>query len=84
MDDLKSIGINYELKKAIKPNANNVITDGYSGYNAAYEVVNHTPMVVRAKEAHKKLPWVHTMISNAKRMFLGTHHSINKKYLQNY
>jgi len=30
------------------------------------------------------LPWVHTVISNAKKMTLGVHHSVAKQYLQNY
>ncbi len=47
-------------------------------------VDNHIQMVVPSKEAGKKLPWVHTVISNAKRLFLGIHHSIGKGYLQNY
>lgn len=32
----------------------------------------------------EKLPWVHTMISNSKKMLLGVHHSVGEKYLQNY
>ena len=83
MDDLTAIGINYELKNAIKPTAT-ILTDGYKGYASASTVVNHAPMVVPSKEAGKKLPWVHAMISNAKRIMRGTHHSINKKYMQNY
>ena len=81
MDDLSAIGINYEIKKSINTDSH-VITDGYQGY--ASLPIDHTSMVVPQKEAHKKLPWVHTVISNAKRLFLGTHHSVNKKYLQNY
>jgi hypothetical protein len=30
------------------------------------------------------LPWVHTMIANAKRTLLGVHHMISKKYTQQY
>ena len=30
------------------------------------------------------LPWVHTAISNAKRLLLGVDHSVSKEYLQNY
>lgn len=81
MDDLSSLGINYEIKKSINTDSH-VITDGYRGYSSI--PVDHTSMIVPQKEAHKKLPWVHTVISNAKRLFLGTHHSVNKKYLQNY
>lgn len=84
MDDLTSVSINYEIKKAISPKST-VITDGYRSYSKLNEVVeNHVQMVVPAKEAHKKLPWVHTVIANAKRLFLGVHHSVGKQYLQNY
>lgn len=84
MDELNSIGINYEIKKAITEHST-VITDGYRSFAKLNEVVdNHIQMVVPSKEAHKKLPWVHTVIANAKRLFLGIHHSIGKDYLQNY
>lgn len=84
MDDLSSKGINYEINKAIDSKST-VITDGYRSFAKLTEVVdNHVQMVVPSNEAHKKLPWVHTVISNAKRGFLGVHHSIGKAYLQNY
>lgn len=84
MDDFTSIGINYEVKKAVSKESD-ILTDGYSSFSKLNEVVDkHTSMVVPSKEAHKKLPWVHTVISNAKRLFLGVHHSIGKDYLQNY
>jgi hypothetical protein len=81
MDDLTTIGINYELKKNIKTDSI-ILTDSYQGY--ASSPIHHDPMVVAPKEAGKKLPWVHTMISNAKRLMRGVHHSIGKHYLQNY
>lgn len=84
MDNLSQISINYEISKGIDKNAT-VLTDGYHSYNKLNEVIeNHIAMIVKPKEADKMLPWVHTVIANAKRVFLGTHHSINKKYLQNY
>jgi len=84
MDDLNSVGINYEVNKAINPTSL-VISDGYKGYAGLNEVVSkHNAMVVPQTEAHKKLPWVHTVIANSKRLFLGVHHSIGKDYLQSY
>ena len=44
----------------------------------------HIAQQVKPKEAGKVLPWVHTMISNAKRTLLGAHHMVLKKYFQNY
>jgi len=84
MDELNNIGINYEVSKSVSNEAH-IISDGWRGYSKLREVVSsHTPMVVPAKDAMKKLPWVHTVISNAKRQMLGVHHSIGKSYLQNY
>jgi ssDNA-binding Zn-finger/Zn-ribbon topoisomerase 1 len=84
MDDLKSVGVNYEVSKAINQDAT-MLTDAYPSFARIGEVVsNHLSKVIPSKEAHKTLPWVHTVISNAKRLFLGVHHSIGKDYLQNY
>jgi hypothetical protein len=84
IDELNSVGINYEIKKGISASSV-VITDGYRSYARLNEVVdNHIQMIVEPKEAAKKLPWVHTVIANAKRLFVGIHHSIGKDYLQNY
>jgi len=84
MDELNAEGINYEVEHAVRDSAH-VITDGYSGYSLLkYVVDKHTAMKVKPKEAGKKLPWVHTVISNAKRLFSGVHHSVSKDYIQNY
>lgn len=55
---------------------------GFSGLRDAN--FKHTRLIIPKNEGHKMLPWVHTVISNAKRLFLGFHHSIGKQYLQNY
>lgn len=60
-------------------------TDAYPSYNKINTVIKrHNKQIVKPEEASKKLPWVHTMISNAKRKLLGIHHSISRIYLQNY
>jgi len=64
-----------------------VRTDAYSSYSllsqtfAKHTVFNLSKMEVTAD---KLFPWVHIMISNAKRWLLGIHHQIGDKYLQNY
>ena len=84
MNELKANDIDQEVEMAINPAAT-VLTDGYTGYVGLKDIVfEHMPMVVPPKEAHIKLPWVHTVISNAKRGILGIHHSVTKEYLQNY
>ena len=84
MDDLRRLGINYEVQQHISPTSI-VISDSYSAFNELHTIVKeHNAMVVPSKEAMLKLPWVHTVIANAKRNLLGTHHSIGRAYLQNY
>lgn len=84
MDDLTTTGINYEVSKSISPSSI-VVSDGYHSFAGLSQVVDkHIAMVVPKKEAHIKLPWVHTVIANAKRNLLGVHHSIGKEFLQNY
>jgi hypothetical protein len=62
-----------------------VKTDNYSSYSKIKENVwCHIAQNVSPKDAVKVLPWVHTMISNAKRTLLGVHHMISTKYTQNY
>ncbi|HSZ32371.1 MAG TPA: IS1595 family transposase [Puia sp.] len=84
IDELTSVGINYELAKAVEKTST-VYTDAYHSFSSVNKVVaKHIKEVTPSKEAHEKLPWVHATISNAKRQFLGVHHSIGKDYLQNY
>ena len=62
-----------------------VRSDSWRGFNRIKEVAaKHIKKVTPPKEASKTLPWVHTMISNAKRNFLGINHQIRDEYLQNY
>lgn len=84
MNELTSVNINQETELALATGAT-VLTDGYNAYSRLKEVVGkHVPMRVLPTEAHNKLPWVHTVIANAKRGLLGIHHSIGTEYLQNY
>jgi len=62
-----------------------VKSDGWRGFNKIKEVsAKHIKKIVPPKEASKVLPWVHTMISNAKRTLLGINHQTKDEYLQNY
>ena len=54
----------------------------YTNFNAL--VKEHRPQVIPKKDVGKALPWVHIVISNAKRMFLDVFHDIKPEYLQNY
>lgn len=59
-------------------------SDGSTSYSGLSENYNHQPETIPQKEAGKKLPWVHTTISNAKRMLLDVHHRIDDDFLENY
>lgn len=84
MDDLTAVGINYEVQKSVHRDSD-ILTDGHHSFMNLTEVVDfHTREIVPSDKAHETLPWVHAMISNAKRQFLGVHHSVGKNYLQNY
>jgi hypothetical protein len=84
LNDTKKKTINYEVGNAIDFNST-VDSDAWRGYAGLKKVVEtHNSSVIPKKEAHKKLPWVHTLISNAKRLLLGVNHSIGKDYLQSY
>lgn len=63
-----------------------VRTDGYKGYSKLKkQIKEHQVFRTFDKEVlEKTFPWVHTAIGNAKRLFLGIHHSIKDCYMQNY
>lgn len=84
IDKLDQETVNKYVEAHIKRESH-IISDSYPGFSKITTVVdNHTASVVRPQEAMRKLPWVHTMISNCKRELLGVHHSVSRKYLQGY
>jgi len=84
LDALTKKSINYEVQNAISPTSI-VISDKCSSYADLHELVKeHTAKVIPKKETLEHLPWVHTVIANAKRQLLGVHHSIHREFLQNY
>ena len=84
IDQTTQNAINYEVKKSVLETAA-VRTDGYHGYRKLKEVVkSHIGAKFPPSEAEKILPWVHILISNAKRTLLGIYHRVNSSYLQNY
>jgi len=84
MDSLEWNNIEPEIKANVAETSS-CKTDAYSAYSKLNQIVaQHQSEVVKPQEADVKLPWVHTMIANAKRKMLGIHHSISRAYLQNY
>lgn len=79
-----------EIENAVKYKVemnSTIKTDGAGCYNRLRELgyYHHAPEKVCAPEyASKDLPWVHILISNAKRFILGTHHGVSPKHLHRY
>lgn len=76
-----------DIKKSVESNidkGSTILTDGSNSYNELKENYIHKPKVSTKKEASKALPWVHTAISNAKRLLLDMYHGIDADFLQSY
>lgn len=61
-----------------------IVSDGSTSFNGIKDDYLHSGKVIPKKEISKVLPWVHTVISNAKRMLLDIHHRVDDDFLQNY
>jgi transposase-like protein len=84
LDALDSKTIQAQIKEQVHKSST-VKTDGYKSYsNLKNYVRKHLSQVVPPEEASIILPWVHTMIANAKRTLLGIHHMMTLDYIQNY
>jgi transposase-like protein len=85
VDDLEADTIDFEVKHAISKDAT-VETDGYKSYNGLNQLVKRhiVQKSLPKDEVSKVFPWVHTAISNSKKLLLGVWHRIDDKYLQNY
>ena len=84
IDDLKGTTINYKVKNNIS-HESVVKSDDFRSYSKINEMVwHHYPTKIPKEELDKAFPWVHTMISNAKRNFLGINHMTSRKHIQNY
>jgi len=84
VDDLKAETIEEQVACYIQDDAL-IKIDNYSSYSNLKDLAwVHQAQTVKPADTPKVLPWVHTMISNAKRSLLGIHHMISKKYHQDY
>jgi hypothetical protein len=60
-------------------------TDCSTSYNLLGTVLDgHQAIKSNEQTTKNELKWVHTVISNTKRIFNGIHQKINKKFMQNY
>lgn len=84
IENIKAESLIPVIRSGVHPTAT-VITDGGKGYvTSEMPVARHIQKTMKGKDAIKHLPWVHIMISNAKRNILGVYHSVKEEYLQNY
>lgn len=85
IDNNKGETILPQVKKNIDCSNAVITTDGANHYSKLNTIVKeHHSQKMTFVDAHTVLPWVHKTISNAKRNFLGIHHSIGRNYTQNY
>jgi transposase-like protein len=61
-------------------------TDGWGAYRLVAKAgyAHEATVTGNGKAAVQKFPWLHTFISNMKRMILGTYHSVSPKHLDSY
>lgn len=82
VEDLDTDTVNKFVTENIEPGSK-VQTDDLNIYDCLNDhgiVHDQYPIV----SGEKPLPWVHTIISNAKRFILGTYHGLDSKHLQAY
>lgn len=84
IDDLKASTLDSNVIQYVN-NESDLITDDSNSYVNFKNIVNsHISQVIKPKDISKVLPWVHIVISNAKRLLLDVFHGIKPEFLQNY
>lgn len=84
LDDFKSDEINQVVQNYIHPQSI-VFTDNSRSYMDMEKFIEAQIIENSSPESSTThLKWVHIIIANAKRTFVGVYHKMKKKYLQNY
>ena len=83
IESLKKNEITDQVNASVEKNAK-IISDKSTSYVDLHKDFQIESKVIPKKDLPKVLPWVHTAISNAKRLFLDVHHRIDDDFLQNY
>lgn len=84
IENLRAETIDDVVMDSIEPQST-LITDGSTSYTHFGEMVDeHRSQVIQPREVGKVLPWVHIVISNAKREILDVFHSVSNELMQNY
>jgi hypothetical protein len=85
LENRKKETLFHEAKKMLDIKTK-IRTDGLPAYKYLNEIFpNHERHVIQDKKQVTKLfPWVHTAISNLRKLIIGVHHTTKSSYLQNY
>ncbi|KAA1242720.1 IS1595 family transposase [Aquimarina sp. RZ0] len=83
VESLKKECITQKVTKSVEKNTK-IVADKSTSYVDLEKDFEIESKVIPKKDVVKVLPWVHTAISNAKRLFLDVHHRIDDDFLQNY
>lgn len=84
IEDHKAETIDEVVKENIEKSAI-LFSDDSTSYTHLDGIVEAHHATKSSKETTRTvLHWVHTAISNSKRVFNGIHHKLNRKYIQNY
>lgn len=83
LESLRKEEITNKVKESIKEGTK-IKSDKSTSYTDLSQDYEHEPKVIPKNKVNKALPWVHTTISNAKRMLLDMYHRIDDDFLQNY
>ncbi|KAA6306255.1 hypothetical protein EZS27_042089, partial [termite gut metagenome] len=84
IEDLKSETIDNKVRANVSARSE-IDSDNSTSYtNLKNLVAQHHSQVIPKEDIGEILPWVHIVISNAKRMLLNTFHDVKPEYLQSY
>ena len=83
VESLKKECITDTVETSVEKNTK-IVSDKSTSYVDLEKDFEVESRVIPKKDIVKVLPWVHTAISNAKRLFLDVHHRIDDDFLQNY
>lgn len=83
IESLKKEDLTVVVEKQVEKNTK-IVSDKSNSHNDLNKDYNLDSKVIPKNEINSTLPWVHTTISNAKRLLLDVHHRIDDDFLQNY
>ncbi len=83
INSLKKDTVTKAVENMVEPGSK-IVSDASTSYTGLHENYSLDSKVIPKNEINVILPWVHTAISNAKRLFLDVHHRIDDDFLQSY